>query len=127
MISINAKPFYEGMRFRSGGYGEDSIKEECQASECTLICQDLWKRGYHKIAVDPLVKVYYDSYNSENSKEFEKAWFLDYSEKDKELHGKTNHISWKSTPPISVHCCPLIDPNSYSPKREMCRYYRLNF
>ena len=127
MISINAKPFYEGMKFRSGGKGEDSIKGECEASECTLICQDLWKRGYYKIAVDPLVKVYYNSFNSEKSSELEKNWFLEYSQKESDLHGKVDHIEWKTKPPLSIHCCPLIGPQSRDPDYKKCKHYRIDF
>ena len=127
MISINAKPFYEGLKFRSSGEGEDSLKGECEASECTLICQDLWKRGYYKIAVDPLVKVYYNSYSSENFEVLERDWLFEISPSDSFLRGKVDHIEWNPTPPSTLYCCPLLDPKKRDPEKNSCLDYPINY
>lgn len=34
---------------------------ECAASECSLVCNDLQRMGYHKIVVDPGVRQAYDA------------------------------------------------------------------
>eukprot|EP00871_Galdieria_phlegrea_P000163 jgi/Galph1/1147/GphlegSOOS_G5826.1 len=47
-----------GIRFR---YVEDEEKE-CAGSECTLLCNDLWRKGHHSIYVDPGIKVSYHAH-----------------------------------------------------------------
>ena len=33
---------------------------ECSASECSLICNDYWERGYGRVMMVPRVKLAYD-------------------------------------------------------------------
>ncbi|GJQ11849.1 hypothetical protein GpartN1_g3640.t1 [Galdieria partita] len=47
----------QGIRFR---YVEDE-EEECSGSECTLLCNDLWRNGFRSIYVDPGVRVAYQA------------------------------------------------------------------
>jgi alpha-1,3-mannosyltransferase len=56
MASIALAPFLDHqIRFR--GY----LDEECRASECSMLCDDLHRIGHHKIAIDPTVRVVYRS------------------------------------------------------------------
>lgn len=50
---IKAKPFLDGLRFRS------NLQGECAASECSLLCDDLHRLGYRDIRIDPSVRVAY--------------------------------------------------------------------
>ncbi len=52
---MNPAPFLppRDVRFRRS----DLEKEECAASECTLVCGDFWKEGFGKIQVVPSVQV----------------------------------------------------------------------
>lgn len=47
----------QGIRFR---YVDDEEKE-CAASECTLLCNDLWRNGFRSIYIDPGVRVAYQA------------------------------------------------------------------
>ena len=103
MAVINAKPFYEGLRFRRGGETKDSIKGECKASECTLLCQDLWKRGYYKIFVDPSVHMFYklkDIFPPQLIK------FKKYKNLRKYSKNYTD-LSLQILPPWDVDCVPI--------------------
>ncbi len=52
---LTAAPFLaKKMRFRQHEPGE------CSASECSLVCDDLWRQGYGDVIVDPNVRVTYD-------------------------------------------------------------------
>lgn len=51
---LRAKPFLEGVRFREHAEGE------CAASECSILCDDLWHRNYTDFVMDPAVAVAYD-------------------------------------------------------------------
>lgn len=45
-----------------GGGGDDGLySEACPASECALICADLWSAGYDRIYINPAVKLYYNA------------------------------------------------------------------
>ncbi|GJQ11658.1 hypothetical protein GpartN1_g3449.t1 [Galdieria partita] len=58
LVGMNADIFSKSnIRFRS----VDNIKGDCPASECTLLCLDLWRNNHQRIYVDPEVKVAYDS------------------------------------------------------------------
>ncbi|OMJ27413.1 Alpha-1,3-mannosyltransferase CMT1 [Smittium culicis] len=54
---INSAPFYgkNPIRFRRSVINSD----ECSASECSLFCNDLWKRGFRRIIVVPKILVPY--------------------------------------------------------------------
>jgi hypothetical protein len=32
------------------------VKDECKASECSLMCDDFWRLGYQRVIVDPSVR-----------------------------------------------------------------------
>ncbi|KAJ2814067.1 hypothetical protein H4S07_000176 [Coemansia furcata] len=53
---IDAQVFQgdDGLRFRRSAEGE------CSASECSLLCNDMWKRGLRRAIIVPRVKVSYD-------------------------------------------------------------------
>ncbi|KAJ2157861.1 hypothetical protein GGF46_004197 [Coemansia sp. RSA 552] len=52
---IDARVFYgaASLRFRRSGHGE------CSASECSLLCNDMWRAGYNRTLIVPRVKVAY--------------------------------------------------------------------
>ena len=50
---LSASNGNEGIRFRRSDLG----KEECAASECSLLCGDFWKAGYGKVQVVPSIQV----------------------------------------------------------------------
>ncbi|KAJ2658491.1 hypothetical protein IWW48_003980 [Coemansia sp. RSA 1200] len=56
MAVIDARVFAgrEGIRFRR------SAESECSASECSLLCNDMWVRGFERLVVVPRVKVSYE-------------------------------------------------------------------
>ena len=116
MISLKAKPFYEGMRFRRAHEGEDSIEGECEASECSLLCQDMWKRGYSKIVVDPLVRVFYSPSDMINSEKLTETW----NDEKNEDSGNVDQIDWQEKPPKQVFCCPLLKKYAYDPEYSNC-------
>ncbi|GJD08987.1 Alpha-1,3-mannosyltransferase CMT1 [Galdieria sulphuraria] len=58
LVAMNADIFSKSnIRFRS----VDNIRGDCPASECTLLCLDLWRNNHQLVYVDPEVKVAYDS------------------------------------------------------------------
>ncbi|OLY78431.1 Alpha-1,3-mannosyltransferase CMT1 [Smittium mucronatum] len=54
---LNPKPFYDEnpLRFRRSQVGTS----ECSASECSLLCNDLWNRGFRRFVVVPEIMVSY--------------------------------------------------------------------
>ena len=54
IAALNADPFHKGIRFR-----HVVSDDECKASECSHICDDMWANGYGRIVMDPLVKLGY--------------------------------------------------------------------
>ncbi|OMJ19857.1 Alpha-1,3-mannosyltransferase CMT1 [Smittium culicis] len=54
---LNAKPFYgkNALRFRRSKVGTD----ECAASECSILCNDFWERGFRRIITVPKILVGY--------------------------------------------------------------------
>lgn len=54
MAVLSATPFLEhGIRFRRS----DTAKDECAASECSLIASDFWKVGFGRVQIVPAVQV----------------------------------------------------------------------
>ncbi|GLC36239.1 hypothetical protein PLESTB_001365100 [Pleodorina starrii] len=52
---ITAQPFVErAVDFR------EHREDECSASECSLLCDDMWRLGYDNMIMDPNVRVTYD-------------------------------------------------------------------
>lgn len=60
---FDAAPFYEGARFRwAAGLDPASAHAgECAASECSLMCKDLWRIGHGRVLLDPAVQVAYSA------------------------------------------------------------------
>ncbi|OMJ14974.1 Alpha-1,3-mannosyltransferase CMT1 [Smittium culicis] len=54
---LNAEPFYgkDPIRFRRS----NAETKECAASECSLICNDYWRKGYRRIVLVPNILVGY--------------------------------------------------------------------
>ncbi|KAJ2458613.1 hypothetical protein GGF42_001969 [Coemansia sp. RSA 2424] len=44
----------DGLRFRR------SAEDECSASECSLMCNDMWHKGFDRVVMVPRVKLAYD-------------------------------------------------------------------
>ena len=124
MISLNSRPFYEGVRFRRSHQGNDSLKNECEASECSLLCQDFWKRGYFRIAVDPLIRVFYNTYDANNANEYANKFYERAKEHEKQW-GSVSHIKWKDKPPKYVWCCPLYRKDSRHAQYDECGFRKI--
>ncbi|RXK37967.1 hypothetical protein M231_04753 [Tremella mesenterica] len=56
LVAMSPIPLLQGVRFRRG----DKEKEECAASECTLIACDYWKFGWGRVQVVPSVQLAYE-------------------------------------------------------------------
>ena len=56
-VAMATGAFFRGVRFRSA-YVDDG---ECDASECTLLCDDMRNLGYDDVVVDPTVWLAYDA------------------------------------------------------------------
>lgn len=57
-VAIRPEVFASGVRFRRG---DPSLGDsDCSQSECSLLCLDMWKRGFQRILVDPNVQVGYN-------------------------------------------------------------------
>ncbi|KAJ2866326.1 hypothetical protein GGH94_001603 [Coemansia aciculifera] len=56
MVVIDAKVFRgdDGVRFRR------SVEGECSASECSLICNDMWRKDFNRLVTVPRVKLTYE-------------------------------------------------------------------
>ncbi|KAF5371766.1 hypothetical protein D9758_003584 [Tetrapyrgos nigripes] len=71
---LDPAPFYEFRPTREGGSGPVKFRMarivdgECSASECSLICNDYWEKGYGRILMIPRVKLAYDSHTSTSPK-----------------------------------------------------------
>ncbi|OLY79919.1 Alpha-1,3-mannosyltransferase CMT1 [Smittium mucronatum] len=59
---LNPKPFYDKdpILFRRS----HSDKGECSASECSLLCNDFWSRGYRRIVAVPEILVSYSLHDA---------------------------------------------------------------
>ncbi|KAJ2834131.1 hypothetical protein GGI24_000544 [Coemansia furcata] len=93
----------DGLRFRRSAEGE------CSASECSLLCNDMWKRGLRRAIIVPRVKVSYDI--ETRNKLRETANFpadLPYNTPEDEK------VSFRSGPD-KVVCYPLNDIDSDKP------------
>lgn len=54
MAALDPTPFLNGLRFRS------YVKGECQASECSLVCDDYHRLNKSRVLLDPTVFTTYD-------------------------------------------------------------------
>lgn len=62
VAAFDAAPFYAGARFRWAAGLDPAAggSAECGASECGLICKDLWRLGQGRVVLDPTVQVAYE-------------------------------------------------------------------
>ncbi|KAG8461194.1 hypothetical protein KFE25_002383 [Diacronema lutheri] len=58
---FDTAPFYDGARFRWAAGLDPAApgSAECAASECSLMCKDLWRIGHGRILLDPAIQVAY--------------------------------------------------------------------
>lgn len=97
--AITAAPFLRRqLEFRRAGRGE------CAAGEPTLLCKDLWHKGYGKILVVPSVSLGYDIDDGAQVKKLKghtSAWTA--------IEGSGQHplkVKWSPHPPEMVRCIP---------------------
>ncbi|OMJ16953.1 Alpha-1,3-mannosyltransferase CMT1 [Smittium culicis] len=102
---LNSKPFYgkDALRFRRSKIGTD----ECSASECSLLCNDFWSRGFKRIITVPKILV---GYRKENIP------FIDSNiqrilDKNVTLSEKIEYVSG----PEKVWCSGLVNNNTIHP------------
>ncbi|PHH90937.1 hypothetical protein CDD83_2189 [Cordyceps sp. RAO-2017] len=106
-VAMGAQPFLEDLSFRPPDQGAG----ECFQGEPQLLCKDMWRRGYHKIAVVPTVNL---------------AYTLDHSaiiKKDKGFVSdlvafqdwEGDALEWRAEPPEKVRCMPTFTSQSMEP------------
>mmetsp|Transcript_7713 Transcript_7713/g.19672 ORF Transcript_7713/g.19672 Transcript_7713/m.19672 type:complete len:597 (-) Transcript_7713:370-2160(-) len=122
MVAMNAEPFHRGLRFRYASvtheeqqyylhHGKDSKTpfekgEECSASECSILCKDLWNHNYTRIMMDPAVKVSYQEHYDWFQNSRKTAWpVVDYEYRAAELEKGSHLLHYP--PPDEVECCPM--------------------
>ena len=86
---------------------------ECVASECHLICKDMWRLGFKKIFVDPTVQVAYET------DVFDKLQQSEYYKKFINESAVSSELFSLEDPKYDV-CC--IGDQKYEPKWENCEY-----
>ncbi|KAJ1646415.1 hypothetical protein J3B02_003070 [Coemansia erecta] len=100
--SVFAKP--HKIRFRR------SKPSECSASECSLLCNDMWSAGFQRAVVVPRVKVSYDM----TTRDYLRA--PDQFPHDSLFADKKNSLGIVFRPgPDSVYCHPLNSPSARIP------------
>ena len=132
---INAEPLHRGLRFRSEAVTPNMQRyyvtkassenpfekgDACAASECSIMCQDLWGLGYEKIVVDPSVKVTYASSGfrlrenfwprvTSTIKNYREYWRLAGGGREREADAPSDlfpPIDWQPLGP-QHECCPM--------------------
>ncbi|KAJ2381351.1 hypothetical protein GGI23_007606 [Coemansia sp. RSA 2559] len=106
MAVIDARVFAgrKGIRFRRGANGE------CSASECSLLCNDMWGRGFGRLVVVPRVKVSYEMQTRDLLRmPLHSPRDLPFSDKQPE-----REIAFRPAP-RSVYCHPLNKVGSAVP------------
>ncbi|KAJ1719242.1 hypothetical protein LPJ53_005960 [Coemansia erecta] len=87
-----------------------SAPDECSASECSLLCNDMWAADMHRMVVVPVAKVAYDvetrSYLESSGLVAHKALVANA--------GRPREIDFRPGPK-SVYCHPLNDPAARVP------------
>ncbi|KAJ2492104.1 hypothetical protein IWW37_001681 [Coemansia sp. RSA 2050] len=84
-------------------------KDECSASECSLFCNDLWKKGLNHVVMVPRVKLAYDIQTRNILRK------LLYSPVNKPYNSpEVEKISFRSGPE-RVLCVPLNGMDSHHP------------
>ncbi|KAJ2735408.1 hypothetical protein IW152_001634 [Coemansia sp. BCRC 34962] len=105
MAVIDAKVFYgkNALRFRR------SIADECSASECSLLCNDMWATGYRRAIVVPRVKLSYDIVTRDLlRKPFNYPRDVPFSD------GQSKQIAFRPGPK-TVYCHPLNGNGARNP------------
>ncbi|WWC92851.1 uncharacterized protein L201_007812 [Kwoniella dendrophila CBS 6074] len=110
---LSPEPFLPpyDVRFRRS----DKSKNECAASECTLIASDFWKEGFGKVLVVPSVQLAYErdvaiDIVEELFKQKEQLGWID-AVPPIELDTK---VDWIDKPPEKVRCHPWPEVNGLS-------------
>ncbi|KAJ2549169.1 hypothetical protein EV175_004547 [Coemansia sp. RSA 1933] len=106
MAVIDAQVFAgnRGIRFRRGADGE------CSASECSLLCNDMWRCGFGRLVVVPRVKVSYEKQTRDSLRQpLHAPRELPFSPKQPE-----HDIAFRPAPG-SVYCHPLNNVDSMVP------------
>lgn len=98
--AFKAKPWYQGVRFRSGmaELGDD----DCSQSECSQWAIDFHRMGYHNIIVDPTVQVAYDKHSYFN-------WVR--HSRPKTLLTVQSPPQIANLPETEYRCCELLGPD----------------
>ncbi|KAJ2348789.1 hypothetical protein GGH91_001193 [Coemansia sp. RSA 2671] len=102
---IDAKVFHgkNALRFRR------SAADECSASECSLLCNDMWATGYRRAIVVPRVKLSYDIATRDLLREpFNYPRDVPFSD------GQSKRIAFRPGPK-TVYCHPLNGNGARNP------------
>ncbi|KAI7830904.1 cryptococcal mannosyltransferase 1-domain-containing protein [Kickxella alabastrina] len=87
-----------------------SAPKECSASECSLLCNDLWAAGYKRAVVVPRVKVSYDIATRDQLRQ------PVYFPHDAPFSDQNHPPKVEFKPgPKAVYCHPLNNPGSRTP------------
>ena len=134
MVVLDAEPFHRGLRFRYApvklaiqrfylkqGRGAERPSDaglECTASECSLLCKDLWNSNYTDIIMDPAVKVaYQENYPWFKNRRHE-AWprvddgavdaaRAEWTQRRRSKDDIGPELAMSFGPPPEVECCPM--------------------
>ncbi|KAJ1835949.1 hypothetical protein LPJ73_007676 [Coemansia sp. RSA 2703] len=87
-----------------------SVSGECSASECSLLCNDMWAAGMHRMIVVPLAKVAYDV---ETRVFLESSGLIEHKALASNA-SKSHKVDFR-TGPKTVYCHPLNDPAATIP------------
>ncbi|KAJ2707870.1 hypothetical protein FB645_000435 [Coemansia sp. IMI 203386] len=99
--SVFAKP--HAIKFRRSG------PNECSASECSLLCNDMWSAGLQRAVVVPGVKVSYDM----DTRDYLRS--PDHFPRDSMFADKSSKSIVFRPGPDAVYCHPLDSPDSRIP------------
>ncbi|PKS08393.1 hypothetical protein jhhlp_005337 [Lomentospora prolificans] len=87
---------------------------ECFQGEPQLFCKDLWRAGYHKIAVVPSVNLEYDDEHAAKIKAL-KGYVSQWAEAEA---GEPASITWQAKPPDEVKCMASYATQEWRPWNE---------
>ena len=110
--AFTAKPMMDGsVEFRG------ARNEECYLGEPTLLCKDMWHKGFGRIAVVPSVNVGYDDEESMKVKR-RHGWTGESVEKEERMRegGDSDAlIEWDPDPPLVIKCVPTYTKPQWVP------------
>ena len=89
-----------------------AVDGECVMGEPTLLCKDLWGKGYGKIQVVPTVNVAYSVEQARKTKAV-RGWVRDSVDMESEADN-TTPVEWQGPPPM-VKCAPNWGQPSWIP------------